>query len=335
EIRWADQAQTEYQYLVERSVNNGAWESIGTALANATSFALPAGTSLPAGTTMKFRVTAVGANGTASSEATVSAPPANALPAPTGLVSLGVTSTQNNRPRVTLNWVDASIGENVFDVYRKVTGSAQAAILVGSVNSAAAATTGQVLSFVDGNQNSAAQRPAFGTSYDYTVVARKTSAPTASSAASAALTVRIGATGNAFGTTTPTLGAVNAVRMATTGTNRNRDTVILNWTEEATNSNTVYSVQYRMCAVANTSSTSCRYTVGDARYWGPWTTAALGAAGSAANSTGGSFSIANQSVHTVQAGQTAAGRPAQFQIRAQNAIGNGGWSTPATDIVLP
>jgi hypothetical protein len=109
----------------------------------------------------------------------------------------------------------------------------------------------------------------------------------------------------------------------------------MNWTEEATNSNTVYSVQYRLCAVANSTSANCRYAVTDARYWGPWTTAALGTAGSAANSTGASFVVTGQSVHAVQAGQTAAGRPAQVQIRAQNAIGNGGWSTPATDIVLP
>ncbi|MDP4302523.1 cupredoxin domain-containing protein [Leptothrix discophora] len=331
EIRWADQAQTEYQYLVERSVNNGAWEPLGTALANATSYTLPAGTSLAAGTTMKFRVTAVGANGTAASEVTVASPPANTLPAPTGLVSLGVTGTQNGRPRVTLNWVDASLGETVFDVYRKVTGSAQPAILVGSVNTASTTTTGRVNAFVDGNQNSAALRPAFGTSYDYTVLARKTTAPTASSASSASLTVSIGATGNAFGTATLTLGTVNAIRQATTGVNADRDTVILNWAEEATNSNTVYSVQYRTCAVPNAQPTQCRVPF----TWGPWRTAALGTAGSAANSTGASFVITGQRVHTVQPGQTLPGAPAQFQIRAQNAIGNGGWSTPATDIVLP
>jgi hypothetical protein len=177
----------------------------------------------------------------------------------------------------------------------------------------------------------------FGKTYEYTVRARTggQANPTKTSAQSAPLSVIVGRTGNAFGTTAPTLGTVNTFRMALSGANANRDTVILNWTEEATNSNTVYSVQYRMCAVANSRALDCRYPTTDARYWGPWTTAALGAAGGAANSTGASFTVSNQSVHTVQPGQTAAGRPAQFQIRAQNAIGNGGWSTPATDIVLP
>lgn len=337
EIRWADQAQTEYQYLVERSVNNGAWESLGTALANATSFALPAGSVLAEGTVWKLRVTAVGANGTASSEATIESPPANALPAPTSLVSLGVTGVQNGRPRITLNWIDSSIGESNFDVYRRDVAAGTPAVWVGSKNTLNAGGTGTVGRFIDGTDNTSAFWPVFGKTYEYTVRARTggQANPTKTSAQSAPLSVIVGRTGNAFGTTAPTLGTINTFRMALSGANANRDTVILNWTEEATNSNTVYSVQYRMCAVANSRALDCRYPTTDARYWGPWTTAALGAAGGAANSTGASFTVSNQSVHTVQPGQTAAGRPAQFQIRAQNAIGNGGWSTPATDIVLP
>ena len=212
-----------------------------------------------------------------------------------------------------------------------ITSAGTPAVWVGSKNTLNAAGTGTVGRFIDGTDNTSAFWPVFGKTYEYTVRARagNVNNPTATSAHTAGLQVKVGSTGNAFGAVTPTLGAINAIRMATAGANRDTDTVILDWTEEATNSNTSYTVQYRMCAVASATATSCRYPTTDARYWGPWTTAALGAAGGAANSTGASFKVTRQTLHAN------GGRPAQFQIRAQNSIGNGGWSTPATDILLP
>nr|CAA81037.2 mofA [Leptothrix discophora] len=333
EITWVDQSQTEYQYLVERSLNGGAWQSVGTSLANATSHTLATPVAIDSGSKVDFRVTAVGANGTASASASVSVPPANVIETPTGLVSMGVTSVNNNlRPSVTLNWIDASRTETEFQVWRKVTGSTAPAVLVGTVtrNAAATAALGGVVSFVDGSQpnGQALLRPAFGTSYDYTIVARKTTNPTSKSVDSAALTVKIGTRSpvNAFGADAPVLTSVGAVRAATTGTAANTDTVVLGWTEEATNSNSSYAVQYRSCATQTSTSTTCRYPVTDSRYWGAWTAGALvPAAGGAANSTGGSFSITNQRVRN---------KPAQVQVQARNSIGSSAWSA-ALDVTLP
>jgi FtsP/CotA-like multicopper oxidase with cupredoxin domain len=65
ELRWVDNAKTEYKYEITRSVNGAPHQIIGTALANASSFSLPAGmTTIPTGQVWEFKVRAVGATGT-------------------------------------------------------------------------------------------------------------------------------------------------------------------------------------------------------------------------------------------------------------------------------
>ena len=155
-------------------------------LANTTRYADPV--PLAAGQTVTYRVTATGAGGSASTTTTVSAGGVAAPTAPTNLASLGVTALgggNNGRPQVTLNWNDASNNETRFDVYRKVTGSAAAAVIFGTVARSAtqSTATGGVVQFIDGTQsNASGLRPLPSTSYDYSVAAANAGGSSAPSA---------------------------------------------------------------------------------------------------------------------------------------------------------
>lgn len=71
QLSWVDNAATEYKYVVSRSVNGGAFQDLGTALANATGITLPTPLSIPKNTAWVFAVRAVGANGTGETRVTL------------------------------------------------------------------------------------------------------------------------------------------------------------------------------------------------------------------------------------------------------------------------
>ena len=307
-LSWTDTASTEYRYTVERRVGTGIFEAPVSLLANSTRYADPV--ALAAGASVTYRVTAIGANGSAAATTTLTNAGGAAPSAPTGLVSLGVTNLAGGsiaRPQVTLNWTDASTSETRFDVFRKISGSAAAAVVVGSVTRSATqgTATGGVVSFVDGNQTSASGlRPAANTNYDYTVVAAGAGG---SSAPSSSLTVRLGNSTSPFGTFVPTFLTVTA-----TVTSATRNTVSATWTEEGSNSNSDYQSRFRTC---NTNAIPCTN-------WGTWT---LGTPTYAANATSASGFIDNRR-----------GRQAQVQLQARNAWGASAWAPAAAwTITLP
>ena len=307
-LNWSDNAVTEFQYTVERRIGAGAFGPAVPLLANANRYADPV--PLAAGATATYRVTAVGANGSASATTTVVNVGAASPSAPTNLVSLGVTGLGGGsitRPQITLNWTDASTSETRFDVYRKVTGSAAAAVIVGSVTRSAAqgAATGGLVSFLDGTQsNLSGLRPAPGISYDYSVVAANAGG---ASVASGPLTVVLGSGAAPMGTYLPTVSSVNAV---ISGAN---NTVSATWAEEGSNSNAFYQARFRTCNTVN--QIPCA-----ANNWSGWTVSVPSYAANAVSASGVVFGRR--------------GRQAQFQLQAGNVWGTGAW-TASTTITLP
>jgi FtsP/CotA-like multicopper oxidase with cupredoxin domain len=114
-LTWTDGSSNELRFLIERSVNSGAYATVGTALANAVSFT----DTLPAGTTFTYRVRAVGAAGQSapSNTATVS----TGLLAPNAPSNLTATASRAGVSPITvaLRWTDNSANETGFLIERR------------------------------------------------------------------------------------------------------------------------------------------------------------------------------------------------------------------------
>ena len=104
----------EMYFRIDRSVNGGAFTSVGNALANATTYA---DQTVTGGNIYRYTVTAVNAAGEATSNiATAALTPPDA---PSGLAAIPV-----NPITVDLSWTDNSANENTFEIQRSPNGCA-------------------------------------------------------------------------------------------------------------------------------------------------------------------------------------------------------------------
>lgn len=125
-VNWADNAATEYQYLVERHAGTATattasgWTTVGTALANAgkPEWITPGTMSDPVtelGKTYTYRVSAVGANGMGASVVTVKA---GTPDAPSNLTGTATWDGTTSNDSVVLSWNDNSTNETGFSIQR-------------------------------------------------------------------------------------------------------------------------------------------------------------------------------------------------------------------------
>lgn len=115
-VSWADNASTEYQYILERAVGatSTAFSTYATLPANSTRFI---DTQVSALTTYRYRVTAVGANGSAVSNIANASTPGLPPLAPTA-----VTGTQTSYTAATVTFTDLSTDETGFTVQASADG---------------------------------------------------------------------------------------------------------------------------------------------------------------------------------------------------------------------
>ena len=176
----------EYAFNVERcaaSTPTGNWSSVGSTLANATSFAGPD----PRGTGYFYRVVSVNAKGTTPSAvagintgSTTVATPTN-LSATFAAAQGGGGFGGGNRINVTLTWTDRASSENGFVVERS--GDGGATWTIATTTTTASPGTGGQVSYTDRNLNAG--------NYLYRVSAVQTACntPVAASAPSATASV--------------------------------------------------------------------------------------------------------------------------------------------------
>jgi fibronectin type 3 domain-containing protein len=159
-LTWTDQATNETGFVVQSSADGINWTNVGGQVAprtGTTGLTRTLNVIAPLGTTTSYRVLAL--NLTAGIT-TYSAPSASVnvvtvLAAPSSLTAAIATAT-----RISLNWVDNSIGETSFRIFRNN-------VQVGTVNRSAAqaaATGGALVTF---NDNTVVA----GNTYSYTVFA--------------------------------------------------------------------------------------------------------------------------------------------------------------------
>ncbi len=141
---WTDNANNEAGFKIERKSGAGAFAQVGTANANATSFA---DTGLVANTEYIYRVRSsnVTANSAYTNEATAKTFPVPPS-APTGLTAGPLINLQIN-----LAWQDKSANEDSFRIERKLGGSA------GSPFAVVATVPKNATSYTDGNLNPVTQ----------------------------------------------------------------------------------------------------------------------------------------------------------------------------------
>ncbi|MBF0484853.1 MAG: multicopper oxidase domain-containing protein, partial [Candidatus Omnitrophica bacterium] len=122
----------EIGFRIERAVGTGAFVTIGTALANSTTFN---DTTTSASNTYQYRVIAFNVAGDSLSNTVTVTPPVALTPtAPSNLTAVVISGTQIN-----LSWLDNSNNETSFAIWRAVNGGA--ASLIGSITRTSSQTT--------------------------------------------------------------------------------------------------------------------------------------------------------------------------------------------------
>jgi hypothetical protein len=115
-LTWTDGSGSETGFQVDRATSGGGFATLGTAGANATTYA---DTSVQPATAYVYRVRAVnGAGPSGWSNQASATTPAPVPTAPTGLVA-----TALSRSQIRLTWTDTSTGETGFRIYRSTDGS--------------------------------------------------------------------------------------------------------------------------------------------------------------------------------------------------------------------
>ncbi len=132
-LTWTDNANIETGFVIERSVNGGAFSTLANPAANATTYT---DTAVTLGETYAYRVAATGAlQSLFSNTVTVLI----AIPAaPTNLQAIPVR-INNNRQRVTLTWVDNATNESGFTI--QWSANVDFTTISGTLNPGANATT--------------------------------------------------------------------------------------------------------------------------------------------------------------------------------------------------
>jgi len=139
-LTWADNANNESGFLVERSVNNGAFTLITTAPAkNNTGSVSYTDMNVLAGTNYAYRVAAINATGKSAYSNTATVTLASPPAAPSSLNATAAIASKRNA-NVTLTWNDNSTNESGFTIERS-TNSAFTGPNVVSVNVGANITT--------------------------------------------------------------------------------------------------------------------------------------------------------------------------------------------------
>ena len=122
-LTWLDNANNETGFVLERSVNGGAFLQIATPGPRVGTGSMAyTDTAVSLGNTYRYRVRAVNAFGSSaySNTVTVNTPPS----APTGLAGSAVRITGNVlQDRVTLNWTDTANNETGFQIQRALAAS--------------------------------------------------------------------------------------------------------------------------------------------------------------------------------------------------------------------
>jgi FtsP/CotA-like multicopper oxidase with cupredoxin domain len=228
---WGNPA-NEVGYRIERApVNNngsvGAYTTIGTALANATTYVDTA-----AGSTTRYtyRVVAFNAAGNSVSMPVLAGPAGVAIPAaPTTLVA-----TLQSGPQVSLTWRDNATTETGFVVERAVVTAGTPGTFIAVATPPARSNTGNV-TFVDTTVKA-------DTTYTYRVTAVNGGGSSGFS--------------NTSGVTLPPLPAAPSnLAVAAVRANGNNDTATLTWLDNATNE-TGFTIQRSTTAAFTTVTTS-------------------------------------------------------------------------------
>lgn len=116
DLVWTDTSANEDSFIIDRRQNGGAWDSIGSTLANAQSYS---DTTVLADETYEYRVRAVNANGgNASNIVTVVTTLATAVPTAPSNLSATLTGVR----QITLTWDDNASTENSYIIERRFAG---------------------------------------------------------------------------------------------------------------------------------------------------------------------------------------------------------------------
>ena len=124
-LTWTDNATNETGYVIQRSVNGGAYASLATPAAHTgTGTMTYIDTTVLPGTTYAYQVYAVNGliRSTLSNTATVVVPPAPLAPS-------GLAAVLQTGPQVTLTWTDNATNETGFVLQRSVNGGAFATLV--------------------------------------------------------------------------------------------------------------------------------------------------------------------------------------------------------------
>jgi hypothetical protein len=117
QLAWADESDVESGFLIERSVDGGAWAALTTTPANTNHYT---DSSATAGSAYQYRVSAVNPGGNSEPTNVASAAQAAAAPqAPANVVTTPVSDTEVN-----LTWDRVGTGEQYITVLRSTDGSA-------------------------------------------------------------------------------------------------------------------------------------------------------------------------------------------------------------------
>ncbi|MBI5442182.1 MAG: multicopper oxidase domain-containing protein, partial [Deltaproteobacteria bacterium] len=224
-LTWMDNSADETGFVIQRSFNGGAYSTIVTTSANATTYT---DTGLVSAT-YQYRVAAVNAAGSSayatSAQVSVTGPPA----APTNLTAAIMAPTS-----VKLSWIDQSNNESSFAVWRSVNGAPAAQIAVVFRNSTQRTETGGTVSYTNTGLTST-------NAYSYYVTALATTESAPSNTVSPAFTRPA---------------APSAVTVTAETSQPSSDLATLTWTDNADN-----EASYKVQAATNETFTQNLRTI--------------------------------------------------------------------------
>ncbi len=126
-VAWTDSSTNETGFVIQRSVNGGAFATLVTTSANITSYT---DTTVTPGNTYQYRVAAVNAAGSSAYATTLSV----TVPAPPPLPPSNATATIQAGPQILVAWTDNSNNETGFVIQRSINGGAFAALVTTTAN---------------------------------------------------------------------------------------------------------------------------------------------------------------------------------------------------------
>jgi hypothetical protein len=217
-LAWTDNADNETGFVLERSVNGGAFATIASpgALAGTGGTVSTPDINVVVGNTYAYRVAAVNAAGPSAYSNTVTILVPLPMPAPANLVARLIF----NPTRAQLTWTDTTNNENLFQVWRSANGGAFTQVGTVTRTATQRTATGGNVTFNNGTLTA-------GSTYAYYVIAVNT-VPNPDNLSLPSNTATVGLTIAAAPSN------VTGVAVRITGDNSN-DRVTISWTDNSNN----------------------------------------------------------------------------------------------------